>query len=108
MKKEYTYLVSYHVGAKIEKFIVKNHKEIPDSILLTMGDEKIIAQINMLYKIHGGTSSEKKYKTKLRKDSFVEIENITDLTTYIIELNFEENGDIENKRLESVEDNIRN
>lgn len=96
INKEYLYLVNYSVGAKKEKFLVSNHCIVPEQVLLTMAEEKINDQIERLYQINGGVTTSRKFKSKLRKESFIEIEDLTNLKTYQIELKFEEDGQIKN------------
>lgn len=102
-QKEFVYLVTYSVGAKREKFLVKNHCKVPEAILIEMGDNKITEQIKRIYEVSGGTQSEKKFKSRLKKDSFVEIEDLNELKTYKISLNFDTDGRTENAYSEAVE-----
>lgn len=92
MKKKYTYLVYYQVGAKKGKFIVNNEQEVPEKLLITMASEKIEHEL-----LYGFAKSEnEKIKTRLRNKSIIQIEDITNTEEYVINLKFEQYGKIEN------------
>jgi len=94
-EKTFIYLVTYTVGAKRQKFIAKNHVKVPNTLLITMGKEKIEHEISTY-----GEQAHDKLRNKLRKESSIEIEDLNEVPLYELNLKFEENGQIQNRPVE--------
>lgn len=92
METTLMYLVSYTVGAKTGKFLVKNHVQVPESLLKTMAEEKIDKELYRIYP----EESEIKTRTKLKRQSTIKIEDLNEVHVYTLDINFEENGKIKN------------
>lgn len=103
MEKEikFTYLVYFTVGAKTDKFLVKNDVKVPDSLLTTMAKDKINQEIKRQYLLQEssieGSLNERRFIKRLTKLSYIQIENLNEIKTYYINLRFNEDK-VENKK----------
>lgn len=91
--KNFSYLIRINVGPKNISILVKNKKEVPQSLLETMAKEKITRCINEQYSTdkHFRKQTSENFFNKMIKQSLFEIENLNEIEVFDLGLYFNEN-----------------